>query len=90
MHVQKETRADEFLDDYVEPMGKKVLCKPMMESAELSELISQLNQVSQQSKMIPVNEKHLVVLAKGMMSMLEKILSEIDQMKKSQQQHPSY
>ena len=59
----------------------------LTESAELSTLKSRLNQVSQQSKSIPISPGHLLALAETMISILDKIISGIEAIKASQR-HP--
>ncbi len=83
MHVQRETRAEGFLDDYVEPIERKGAHENMTESAELSQLISRLNQLSARSKIVPVTVEHLVVFAETIIMMLDRVLAEIEDLKKS-------
>ena len=84
MHVQRETRAEEFLDDFVKPFGRKGVHENMTESAELSQLRSRLNQVSARSKSAAVTVEHLVALGETVITMLDKIMSGIEDLKKSQ------
>ena len=83
MDVQKETRAQRFVDNYAKPMKGNALDN-LTESAELSALRSRLNQVSQQSKSIPINLGHLLALAETIISILDKIISGIEAIKASQ------
>jgi len=84
MCVRTETRADEFLDGHGETTGRKVYHQRMMESGEVSQLRSRLNQVSAQSKNIPVSVEHLVALAETLVKLLDKILYGIEDVKKLQ------
>ena len=77
MHIHGDTRAERFVDDYVEPIERKGGRANMMESAELSALKSRLNQVSGRSKNILVSTEHLVVFAEAVMNVLEVISKDI-------------
>ncbi len=83
MRVRRKIRAEQFLDCCREPDVKKGVHENMAESADSSRLVSRLNQVSEKSKMIPVSAEHLIVLADGLMDVLDnKVLSAIEEIKK--------
>ncbi len=84
MHIQKETRAERFVDGCARPVKRKGAREDMTEGAESSQLRSRLNQVSAQSKSFPVNVEHLIALGETVITMLDKIMSEIEDIKKSQ------
>lgn len=77
------TRANGFLDEYTRPLEKRAVHENMTGSAELSALISRLNQVSAQSKNISVTPEHLVVFAETIIILLDKFLVEIGRKKAS-------
>ncbi len=84
MRVRRKIRAEQFLDYCREPAVRKGVHESVIgESVDSSRLVSRLNQVSEKSKMIPVSAEHLIVLADGLMDVLDnKVLSAIKDIKK--------
>jgi len=79
---EKDTRAQRFLDD-IGPVGERSPYENVMESVDLSGIKSKLNQASQKARRTTATVEHIIVLAEVIMTELEQVQREIQDLKRS-------